>query len=107
MIVVLEIAIIAPTNTLSSKLQPKTRPKKKAEPCHQERLDDRRDTGGGPDPHQLREAELETERKHEEDDAQLREGPDDVPVGTNGNGTCGPISSPAMMYPRTTGCRSR
>ncbi len=52
-----------------------------AEPDHDAGLDHGGDAGGRPDPDQAAEAELEPEREHQEDHAQLGERLDDLPVG--------------------------
>ena len=73
MMVVLEMAIIAPANRLSSAVQPNSRAGDVAEPDHQAALDDRHEPGGGADPDQLAQAELQPQREHQQDHAELGE----------------------------------
>ena len=94
MIVVLEMATTAPGNMLSSVVQPKSAADEESEPHHDAGLEDGGEAGGRPDAHQLAEAELEPEREHQEDDAELGQRLDDAAVGDQRDGTCGPDDEP-------------
>ena len=85
MIVVLEIATIAPVKTLSSWVNPRRWPTQVAEPDHRHRLEQ------GCEPRRFRDLrdflkpELETEREHQEDDAELGQRLKDSFVGGQRN----------------------
>ena len=73
MIVVLEIAIIAPAKMLSSVVQPSSCPTTIPEPDHDAALEHRDRAGRRADLDELSEAELEPEREHQQDHAELGE----------------------------------
>ena len=84
MIVVLEIEITAPANRLGSQPQPNAW-HIRAEPDHQAALHDSHEAGRGPHA-QFAQAELDAQREHEQDHAQLGQVIDDVAVRFQGTG---------------------
>jgi hypothetical protein len=62
---------------------------------HDARLGERSESGCTRDSHDASKTELQPEREHEENDAQLGERRDCVLVGDDGTGRCGPTIMPA------------
>ncbi len=80
MMVVEEMERMAPRKTLSIVLQPKAWPERVAGQRHHEDGESGGDESGRADVVQFAQAELQTEREHEEDDPELREGVDGLLV---------------------------
>jgi hypothetical protein len=85
MIVVDEIAMIAPVNRLSRLVHPRRR-HREPEPHHQARFQERGQPRGRADGGQLPEAELESDREHQENHAELRQRLHDVGIGHERDG---------------------
>ena len=77
-------------------VHPNSAADEEAEPDHHAASRMTRDEPGGrADPHQLAQAELQAEREHQQDHAQLGERADVSSSATSGIGMCGPTMRPA------------
>ena len=85
-IMVDEIETRAPASRLARVPRPKSAATWKPEPEGEAHLDQGHDAGGGDDAPQRAQAELEAEREHQQDDAELGEGADGLFVGEERDG---------------------